>query len=785
MKYLLILLSLTTATHALIDENNNGLSDLWEQTHNNGDLFSETYDPQADPDQDGWTNAQEAAAGTDPGDPNPPDGFLSPDLLHTPAVMSVDENGQPMIATFEVLTVSWPTLIGKQYTLLFSPDLSATSWLQVPDSQFIGDGNIHEFHFDLSSGDRCFWRVSVTDFDTDEDGLSNAEEHTLGTNPSLADTDSDTIPDSEEIALGSDPADFDSDDDQITNAEETESGTDMNDSEDFPPYWIWAKNQVDGGSKKFTIDNTYSVTYSYSMWDGTAIGDKKLQDQSSDFAPSDMVTERDTLSLPETDSEAEAMIGQGYAWATTVKSGAYPVSTASFYRNVDSSGSGASISAVRCWLRVPKKDQPQQFQFLKHVHHTRSGGGDDLAETISCDVFPVNIAANQTTSAYIDLTNETSVNAGNTNVTTTGLVPVEIHDNTPATGVDATSIRSATTDIGHQAKFWIMAPSGNAPDGSPCSNDMQFKIPFQFATSLNCYPPNPTPPAIPPPGLPSPVNVPLAPGPADCSWHGTAATTTETPEVDWKISSPGQQPGISVALPIGVKAMKRRTVKVAVWPVRMLGKSEVPIEQSLKTSIEEKLDQIFAYQTNAWFDVTYKPGVEVDLVDETVTVPMGGGMTTTLEYTHADGAKEKTMIAAHAATDVDINIFLIATNGYVLPEGEYRLPLNGWSYPPQEPGSGNYKNSSVVRRNGGDDGTARTIAHEIGHLLVGGGHPDRFDALIPGSGGKAPLQNLPLSAHKKRLMCSGNHSDEHSKLLVKTEWDEADKWLSTRPNGDN
>ena len=214
----------------------------------------------------------------------------------------------------------------------------------------------------------------------------------------------------------------------------------------------------------------------------------------------------------------------------------------------------------------------------------------------------------------------------------------------------------------------------------------------------------------------------------------------------------------------------------------MLGKSEVPIEQSLKTSIEEKLDQIFAYQTNAWFDVTYKPAVEVELVDETVTIPMGGGMTTTLEYTHADGAKEKAMIAAHAATDVDINIFLIATNGYVQPVGDDRLALNGWSYPPQEPGSGTYKNSSVVRRNGGDDGTARTIAHEIGHLLVGGGHPDQFDALIPGSGGKAPLQNLPISAHKKRLMCSGYHSDEHSKLLVKTEWDEAEKWLVDYPD---
>ena len=317
MKYLLILLCLTTATHALIDENNNGLSDLWEKENNNGQLYSETYDPQADPDQDGWTNAEEAAAGTHPNNPNPPDGFISPDLIHTPAVMGTDSNGQPIIITFAVLTVSWPTQIGKQYTLLFSPDLSAASWLQVPNSQFIGNGNIHEFNLDLSSGDKCFWRVSVCDVDTDDDDLTNAEEHALGTNPSLTDTDSDTIPDSEEIALGSDPADFDSDDDLVTNAKETIEGTDMNNPDDFPPYWIWVENQVGFGSHKSFIDNTYSRTISYNSWDLEDIPDQKLQDLSTDFGPADVVTERDTLTLPETAAEAETMVGLGHVWIDT------------------------------------------------------------------------------------------------------------------------------------------------------------------------------------------------------------------------------------------------------------------------------------------------------------------------------------------------------------------------------------------------------------------------------------------------------------------------------------
>ena len=51
---------------AIIDSNDNGMSDLWEQHFNNEELFPESFDPTADPDGDGWSNLQEATAGTDP-----------------------------------------------------------------------------------------------------------------------------------------------------------------------------------------------------------------------------------------------------------------------------------------------------------------------------------------------------------------------------------------------------------------------------------------------------------------------------------------------------------------------------------------------------------------------------------------------------------------------------------------------------------------------------------------------------------------------------------------------
>ena len=68
-----------------------------------------------------------------------------------------------------------------------------------------------------------------------------------------------------------------------------------------------------------------------------------------------------------------------------------------------------------------------------------------------------------------------------------------------------------------------------------------------------------------------------------------------------------------------------------------------------------------------------------------------------------------------------------------------------------------------------------TIAHEVGHILVGGGHPDE-------GGGNSPLAGTDRT---QRLMCSGPNSTLESILLVKHEWDDAAVWLKNRPNGDN
>jgi hypothetical protein len=174
-------LLLTLSVRAIVDLNGNGISDIWERQYNNGQPFNPPIDPAADPDSDGWTNAQESAVGTNPFDAESPSGFLRPDIINIPAVWG-EENGNPVLITPKTIRVSWQTIPGKKYTLLFSPDLTAESWLPIEDA-YLGNGTITEYYFPLVQPTINFWRVKIEDVDSDGDGLTSAEEMALGLDP--------------------------------------------------------------------------------------------------------------------------------------------------------------------------------------------------------------------------------------------------------------------------------------------------------------------------------------------------------------------------------------------------------------------------------------------------------------------------------------------------------------------------------------------------------------------------------------------------------------------------
>ena len=207
---LLILLFFLTTPHlqAIHDTNQNGVSDLWEQKFNNGYLFS-TFDPAADPDGDGWTNSQEASAGTDPASGVGVTGLVRPEITQD----------------LWDISVTWPTVAGKKYTLFSSADLTPGGWTQVAEPH-TGNGSaiIESFPLTWPDGtipERNFWRVTVTDQDNDSDTLTDTEETELGSSPYSSDGDNDELTDLAELFTHyTNPMSADGDADGISDSDE-------------------------------------------------------------------------------------------------------------------------------------------------------------------------------------------------------------------------------------------------------------------------------------------------------------------------------------------------------------------------------------------------------------------------------------------------------------------------------------------------------------------------------------------------------------------------------------
>jgi hypothetical protein len=112
--------------------------------------------------------------------------------------------------------INWPTIPGKLYTLSYSPDLTAGGWSNVDDA-FIGNGFVVEYGFPLSEienndppPEKLFWRVAVEDVDSNNDGVTDAEDY-----QQTADIDGDGLSFLEEIQHGTSPTNPDTDEDGI------------------------------------------------------------------------------------------------------------------------------------------------------------------------------------------------------------------------------------------------------------------------------------------------------------------------------------------------------------------------------------------------------------------------------------------------------------------------------------------------------------------------------------------------------------------------------------------
>ena len=143
------------------DLNTNGLSDLWETHYSRGEVLIRD----ADPDQDGFTNLEENLAGTNP--------------LDSSSYFKI--NSDRMI---DGIRLSWENKPDKDIKLFRSTSISGFTAMTG-----ISNGDVIE-----PNEEKEFFIISAEDQDLDGDGLSDADENLLGTDPTDHNSQGQSVP---------------------------------------------------------------------------------------------------------------------------------------------------------------------------------------------------------------------------------------------------------------------------------------------------------------------------------------------------------------------------------------------------------------------------------------------------------------------------------------------------------------------------------------------------------------------------------------------------------------
>jgi hypothetical protein len=235
------------------------------------------------------------------------------------------------------------------------------------------------------------------------------------------------------------------------------------------------------------------------------------------------------------------------------------------------------------------------------------------------------------------------------------------------------------------------------------------------------------------------------------SWHGTTSDTNDdTPA--YLIGSNQEQ----VDLPIAVKTMKNRKFRISIFPIRK-STSSPSIEMPDKDFLISKLHKVFAFQLNAWaLEPVYKTEQVFDYD------PDADGILNWPSTEHDQ------LMTRCVDPNADLIVTLIGGVAYVAygdvarglaPPGALAVVVST-SVPIS-------LSDLSILQNLAPTFYIDTMVHELGHRLIGDGHPDQ-------GGGIAPLVGTD---RRWRLMASGDVRILGARLIVKREWDEAEKWL--------
>jgi alpha-tubulin suppressor-like RCC1 family protein len=346
-------------------------------------------------------------------------------------------------------------------------------------------------------------------------------------------------------------------------------------------------------------------------------------------------------------------------------------------------------------------------------------------------------------------------------------LPVVLSDNSFATGVDHVSVTSSEPGDECQNRAWIMGPLGGSnhfsiQSGANSNARITVEAEGVPLTSLSdWFDPNSTPDGK------LRLETPFTAAVVDAS---ALDDSRSGEEVLASFTLGGQG---ATSTPVGIKLMKHRMMSLKVFKVTEEGDGGgvdnpvdlCPAELQLSAFLNEV---VYGPQINVEFDV--------DIVEDPLLInwkPLGDP-NPFLNIGPPDQNSEDQQMFIDEVSGVngelpaDIVVFLVGSN--------FLININN---------TGVANRASKVCWVAGDsfanspnphdsiDDVMRTIAHEVGHILMGYGHPD---AAISQGMGPAPLPNTDRT---QRLMVSGTGGGPTPGfLLVKGEWDAADAWLN-------
>jgi hypothetical protein len=325
---------------------------------------------------------------------------------------------------------------------------------------------------------------------------------------------------------------------------------------------------------------------------------------------------------------------------------------------------------------------------------------------------------------------------------------------THGAGVDDLSIGADTMDTAAQDCIWIMAPadSGNTNVTFKTASTNMAPLKMDGFSFLKFGASN---------------DVELASAIQTVTVRAAAAPEATSLDVNIGLSRNGKT---SFNDPLRAMIMKHRTVQVTVYKItRILANgTKEPVEAEMmptEAQIQNHLENIFLPQINANFAVKVEPTpVEVNWdanADGVLNAP-------SIEDHSGDQNKILEEIAKFPAPNPAPNIRVLIVSSTT---NKFTSGNNGFGMT-FRPGKTCWILGSSHPDNRNQDDILDTIAHEVGHVFVGPGHPDE-----PGEHAIKGPAPLPGTHHDLRLMTTGVTPTTRSRALVKGEWDEAEKWM--------